>query len=357
MKHLKKLAAGITTAAVLGYGATASAVLPFPSGVADGYLQVNNFTLFAGNGVAGRNYNPADPTAGLLPIGSGVNISVSNSGDTLASLNGAIADSTIGPLGAGVAFTLEDSVGAGFTAGSTLPLGTINPGNYAGSHSSTEGNALTGDPDPLLDGDSICGASHVIGDCVLTHNQVNLNKAGTGSGQSNNTLASTLTVDVGATGQLFEMYFTADLFLRAGLGQGNVSASASSQWLTTVRDDQGNLILSWSPDGLVPPNVSGLTNNGLLLTEGSCVAAGDCTVYSDDFKMSDAVSTSSQNDFDEEKSGTFEIELFLAEGSYEFNITHITTADVTVIPEPGTLALMGLGMLGAGVARRRTNKV
>ena len=44
----------------------------------------------------------------------------------------------------------------------------------------------------------------------------------------------------------------------------------------------------------------------------------------------------------------------LQEGLFEFNVDDIVTASA-IIPEPGTMALFGLGVLGMAVARRRAN--
>ena len=43
----------------------------------------------------------------------------------------------------------------------------------------------------------------------------------------------------------------------------------------------------------------------------------------------------------------------LQEGLFEFNVDDIVTA--AAVPEPGTMALFGLGVLGMAVARRRAN--
>jgi len=345
MVRINKIAAGIGAALTLGYGASAFAAIPAPGAVADAYLVLSNFTLLAGNGAAGKSFTP-------LPLGPGGAVvlnAIQTNADTLASLGGApVSQST--SVGLGVPFSIQSALGA-FVANTTLPIGMLNPTTYAGSATSSFGNALI----PLAQPGSICGAGN-IGDCVPVHNQVNLTNAGaTGSAQANQNLITQFTVRVVAT-QSFELSFDADGFLRAALGQDG-SANASFSWTASVRRlGAATDILKWSPNGATPPNVAGFINNGLLFTEGSCVLAGTCTEFADAFAMTGNIGLLSTGDVAvDETLGAFEAELTLAPGTYTFTISHNTNADADIaIPEPGTLALLGAGLLGIGARRRKT---
>jgi len=343
MIQMKKIAAGVGTAFALGYCATAAAI-PTPGAVADAYLILSNFTLLAGDNAAGKSFAP-------LPIGAGVTInSVATNSDTSATI-GATTNSQSTSVGLGTAFSIQNIAGgAGFVANTTLPVGTMNPNTYAGSATSSFGNALI----PLPQPGSICGVGN-IGDCVPVHNQVNLANAGaTGSAQANQNLITEFGISVTA-GQRFELQFNAEGFLRAALGQPGKSANASYGWTATVRRVGTTTdILKWTPNGATPGNVAGVINNGLLFTEGSCVLAGNCAEYSDSFAMSNNVGLLSTGDVGVSTGlGTFEVELFLSTGDYTFTISHNTNADAELVPEPGTMSLLGLGLLGLGLGLRR----
>lgn len=344
MTQLKKIAAGVGTAFALGYCATASAI-PSPGAVADAYLILSNFTLLSGDNAAGKSFVP-------LPIGAGVTINnVATNSDTSATING-VTNSQSTSVGLGTAFSIQNTAGgAGFVANTTLPSGTLNPSTYAGSATSSFGNALI----PLAQPGSICGLANV-GDCVPVHNQVNLADGGaTGSAQANQNLITEFGIAVGGRGQRFEMSFDAEGFLRAALGQPGMSANASFGWTATVRAVGSTTdILKWTPNGVTPANVPGVINNGLLLTEGSCVLAGNCAEYADSFSMSNNVGLLSTGDVALSTGlGSFEVELFLAPGNYTFTISHNTNADAELVPEPGTMSLLGLGLLGLGLGLRR----
>jgi hypothetical protein len=49
--------------------------------------------------------------------------------------------------------------------------------------------------------------------------------------------------------------------------------------------------------------------------------------------------------------------LFLASGNYSFSISSNATSNASIIPEPGSLALLGLGLLGFGLVSRRKRTV
>ena len=350
MTQMKKIAAGVGAALALGYGATAMAI-PSPGAVGDAYLLLRNFTLLSGDGAVGKSLVP-------IPIGAAGPVtlnSVSTNADTSATINGATSSQSTS-VGLGTSFSITNTSGpnAGlFVPNTTLPVGTLAPGTYAGSHTSSFGNALI----PLAQPGSFCGAGN-IGDCVPVHNQVNLNSFGAkGSAAANQNLLTEFGITVAGGPQTFELQFDAEGFLRAALGQDGISANAAYSWTATVRAVGSAVdILKWSPNGITLPDILGVSNNGLLVTEGSCVAAGTCEEFSDAFAMTNTVGLLSTGDVGLPTGpGAFEVELTLAPGRYTFTITHNTAADAAIfrVPEPGPMALLGLCQLGLGVAARR----
>ena len=286
--------------------AAAAACLPTAASadaVAQSYLFLDSFTFTS--------------TQVVVPI------TAIDSGDVSASHNGAAATTGeyTSPNG-GADFTLKVSQG---------------PGAYV------ERSAITGSPTLNFVGSfaSVTGGDPFAGNVVAgTDNTVSLTPGGQGSAQSNTNLTSTFQIAVGAGTQL-GVKFEAEAFLRAYLDPFPVpgQANASYRWDISLRDAQGGLVFQWAPDGTLN-SITGGTEiaDAFDLTDERGVNLGGL-----DF------TTHVQN-------GSFEAATaVLAGGLYTVNITHIANADanITVVPEPGAIALVSVALLGLGISSRR----
>jgi hypothetical protein len=330
MNKTRTIGASLAAVVAMTYGGLAHAI-PKPGAVADSWLEVSNLYILAGNGAAGVSGTALDIKSATNPGGK-ISLDFANTtAEVSGSLNGVSTPLNKKVVGFGAPLSISSTLGSGYVPYTRL---TGNPGpSWVGASTSSTGNAVQlGSPVDVPVESQVSLATYLSDGATSAYQNL----------QSQ--FSFTLTA-----GQLFELSFDADGYLRTALGQDNIAANADYKWTASVDrlNPTGTVthVLSWGPDGFVGEGYS-----------GTCRTAGTCHEYADAFALTDGVGTLTKDgeSITDPGKGAFEMELFLASGKYNFTINHSTHADAAVgVPEPTTLALLGIGMLGMGVKRRR----
>jgi len=325
MKLIQKLSPSMLAIAALSIAA-AVPVVAHADGLASARLEITNFQFI---------YNTSELTVTAAP-------SLGNT--SAATFNNLVATPVLGPLQS--TSTVGPQAGLFNQNSQNLALGIV--GNYAGGFANQTGSGLVGGG----------GASALTAATVSLDPQGNPFNSSSGSNTVTqqfdiSVIAPNTTANVGLT-------FNADLFLRSYLNaEGGVflggSSTAFTNWrLEVFRIGDGTVlkptfrIMEWTPSFSGPAftqacNMAFITN---------CAQAA-----SFDLGQSVNAFSSVENTIIDTGSGNFSLGVTLLGGErYRFGVTHISNANANLmIPEPGSLALIGLALFGAAVATRRRN--
>lgn len=291
--------------------------------LATSVLTMSNFLLNYANGLA------VDPTS----------ITSNSNGTTVSAQLNNSAGVTNAPNVNSTNYTVTAEQGSTPANITTFPLISATPTapttTFAAGVASASGNPL------VSPGAVVQNASYI-------------SLAGQGSGNvSNATNALNVTFTVTAAGDLqfsFDTSLYRENFLSAGASAGSQARTASS-FTFNILDNTNTPVFQWSPAGAAVGGTSTATVN-VPLTQTSHISSSG---------VSYAYYINSSNQFVNGTAGSpilgsFTADVALNPGTYTLTGTMTTNASASYIPEPGALALMGIGLLGLVVGQRRKSK-
>lgn len=376
MFTMKRIAASVGAAFALGVAPLASAAIDPVSAIADGTLKFTNFKFTTG-GAALCQFDPAVTPNGLCRSDTIGSIFILNGGETAdssVSLNGTALPQVPASSPLGGSFIAASGLGPSYVAPTLPALTTADLGSQNGTANLTTGTVTqrVSGGTSWSAGNSLTGSANVV-----IQSQVVLNGPGQiGSAFVNQNLSTEFYLL--ATGsRLIDLEFDAYRFWRGALGQNGINAKGSTTFavqISRVSDSNGIAF----PGGATVASTPVMRFAPSLLGSlgGTCVGAGTCSAIAPFMLNGEAEAPNSGGDTYDDfllngevdagvRTGAFKVSINLPPllpnpdptnpiNYYKFTITGAAVADAeTPVPAPGILALLGIGLLGLGVVRRR----